>query len=59
MYRFTQVLVVIDLVLSVASAQGDIFQWEYINPADPSQGRQQSTTLTPGGAGVDAIPAPI
>ena len=37
-------------------AQADIFQWEYINPADPSQGKQQSTTLAPDGAGVDAVP---
>src|SRR5262245_20653835 len=36
--------------------RADIFQWEYINPADPSQGKQQSTTLTPDGAGVDAVP---
>ena len=35
----------------------DIFQWEYINPADPGQGKQQSTTLAPGGAGVNAVPA--
>src|SRR5688500_19944182 len=38
------------------SAHADIFQWEYINPADPSQGKQQSTTLAPDGAGVDAVP---
>ena len=37
-------------------ARADIFQWEYINPADPSQGKQQSTTLAPDGAGVDAVP---
>ncbi len=36
--------------------RADIFQWEYINPADPSQGKQQSSTLCPGGAGVDAVP---
>jgi hypothetical protein len=36
--------------------RADIFQWEYINPADPSQGKQQSTTLAPDGAGVDAVP---
>jgi uncharacterized protein YjbI with pentapeptide repeats len=40
----------------VRSAHADIFQWEYINPADPSQGKRQSTTLAPGGAGVDAVP---
>ena len=33
-------------------ARADIFQWEYINPANPSQGKQPSTTLTPDGAGV-------
>ena len=37
-------------------AQADIFQWEYIDPADPSQGKQQSTTLAPDGAGVNAVP---
>ena len=29
-------------------ARADIFQWEYINPANPSQGKQQSTMLTAG-----------
>src|SRR5262249_47700848 len=38
------------------SARADIFQWEYINPADPSQGKRQSTTLAPGGAGANAVP---
>src|SRR5262245_50989320 len=44
------------LVFVDSLARAAIFQWEYINPADPSQGRQQSTTLAPGGAGVDAVP---
>src|SRR5262245_42535013 len=44
------------LLVSPSPAQADIFQWEYINPADPSQGKQQSTTLAPEGAGVDAVP---
>jgi uncharacterized protein YjbI with pentapeptide repeats len=34
--------------------RADIFQWEYINPADPSQGKQPSTMLAPDGAGVSA-----
>jgi uncharacterized protein YjbI with pentapeptide repeats len=38
------------------AAHADIFQWEYINPADPSQGKRQSATLAPDGAGVDAVP---
>jgi uncharacterized protein YjbI with pentapeptide repeats/formylglycine-generating enzyme required for sulfatase activity len=32
-------------------SQTDIFQWEYINPADPGQGKRQSTTLCVSGAG--------
>jgi hypothetical protein len=56
MHRLRQSLVVISVVLAAAAARADIFQWEYINPADPSQGKQQSTTLCPGGAGVDAVP---
>ena len=38
-------------------ARADIFEWEYINPADPSQGKQPSTTLAPDGAGANAGPA--
>jgi uncharacterized protein YjbI with pentapeptide repeats len=51
-------LVVANIVVigSVLTAHADIFQWEYINPADPNQGKQQSTTLAPDGAGVDAVP---
>src|SRR6476646_4072370 len=37
-------------------ARADIFQWEYINPANPSQGKQPSTTLAPDGAGAIAAP---
>jgi uncharacterized protein YjbI with pentapeptide repeats len=36
-------------------ARADIFQWQYINPADPTQGKQQSTTLCPDGAGANAV----
>lgn len=42
------------LFATLASApltRADIFQWEYIDPANPSLGRQQSTTLAPDGAG--------
>ena len=37
-------------------ARADIFQWQYINPANPSQGKQPSTMLCPGGAGAYAVP---
>ena len=55
--RASQIAAASFSLLAFASvAQADIFQWEYINPADPSQGKQQSTTLAPDGAGVDAVP---
>jgi uncharacterized protein YjbI with pentapeptide repeats len=34
----------------------DIYEWEYIDPLQPELGKQQSTTVAPGGAGVDAVP---
>src|SRR5687767_12703399 len=37
-------------------ARADIFQWEYINPADPGEGKRPSTMLAPDGAGVNAAP---
>jgi hypothetical protein len=47
---------ILPLVALAGSARADIFQWEYINPANPGQGKRQSTTLAPDGAGVDAVP---
>jgi uncharacterized protein YjbI with pentapeptide repeats len=44
------------LLLVASAAHADIFQWEYIPPGNPIQGIQQSTTLAPDGAGVDAVP---
>jgi uncharacterized protein YjbI with pentapeptide repeats len=37
-------------------ARADIFEWEYLNPANPALGKQQSATLAPDGAGVSAEP---
>ncbi|MCC7086712.1 MAG: pentapeptide repeat-containing protein, partial [Pirellulales bacterium] len=37
-------------------ARADIYQWEYVNPGDPMEGKQPSATLCPGGSGVDATP---
>lgn len=48
--------VLLPLVGLTVSAHADIYQWEYINPADRSQVKRQSTTLAPDGAGVDALP---
>jgi uncharacterized protein YjbI with pentapeptide repeats len=44
------------LLIFPSPTRADIFQWEYINPADPSHGKRQSATLAPDGAGVDAVP---
>ena len=38
------------------ATRADIFKWEYINPANPGQGKQPSATLAPDGAGVSAVP---
>ena len=43
------------LLVAATAVRADIFKWEYINPADPSQGKRQSTMLAPDGAGVDAV----
>jgi uncharacterized protein YjbI with pentapeptide repeats len=48
--------IAVAVLVFASAAHADIFQWEYINPADPSQGKRQSTTLAPHGAGVDAVP---
>jgi uncharacterized protein YjbI with pentapeptide repeats len=42
--------------LPLPVARADIFQWEYINPANPALGKQPSTTLAPDGAGANAVP---
>jgi hypothetical protein len=40
MNRFTP-LFAVGLLIFATATQADIFQWEYINPADPSQGQRQ------------------
>src|SRR5215813_4031011 len=44
------------LALLAPAVRADIFQWEYINPGNPGQGKQQSTTLCVDGAGQNAVP---
>ena len=47
----------LSLALCTATfTRADIFQWEYINPGDPGQGKQKSNALVPDGEGVDAFP---
>jgi uncharacterized protein YjbI with pentapeptide repeats len=44
----------LSIVVFAGSTCADIYQWEYIDPADPGQGKQKSTTLAPDGAGATA-----
>jgi hypothetical protein len=50
--------VILSLLICVfpLASRADIFQWEYINPANPSLGKQPSTMLAPEGAGLNAAP---
>ncbi|MGE3240169.1 MAG: pentapeptide repeat-containing protein [Pirellulales bacterium] len=36
--------------------RADIYQWEYVNPANPNEGKRQSATVVPDGVGVNAEP---
>ena len=56
MKRLTCLCLVVLLLASAAPARADIFQWEYINPGNPSLGKQASTTLCVEGAGQNAEP---
>jgi len=59
-HRVLQIAAAIFLpIVFVNAAPADIFQWEYINPGDPTQGKRQSSTLAPGGADVDAVPGAL
>src|SRR5262245_33476268 len=44
------------VIAATSPTRAHIYQWEYVNPANPTQGKQQSTTIAPDGAGVDAVP---
>jgi uncharacterized protein YjbI with pentapeptide repeats len=44
------------LAVFAPSVHADIFQWEYISPANPSLGKQPSATLAPDGTGANALP---
>ena len=44
------------LLATVRLASADIYEWEYVNPGNPSEGVRQSSIVVPGGAGRDAMP---
>ena len=55
--QFTLCIILLTLFTHPTSA--DIYQWEWIDPLDHSQGRQQSATLAPDGAGQNPGPNAI
>ena len=42
---------------SVSALRADIYEWEWVDPNDHSQGKQQSTVLCPDGAGLTPGPS--
>lgn len=53
--RFLALLVAAAVLLGTA-AHADIYQWEYVDPLDPSQGKQPSTTPCTDGVGLTPRP---
>jgi hypothetical protein len=45
------------LVSCVSTTQAQIYQWQWVNPSDPSQGVVQSSVVCPDGSGVSAGPS--
>ena len=56
---FVRTAILLTLNLSFGTSRADIYQWQYVNPANPSQGKQPSSVLCPGGAGVTPCPVQI
>jgi uncharacterized protein YjbI with pentapeptide repeats len=51
-----KLLILIVLLNLPLPARGDIYQWAWVDPTDPTQGKYQTTSPCPGGTGVDALP---
>lgn len=54
--RHCLIVAVLAWTVLVTEARADIYQWEWVAPADHSQGQRQSATVCPGGTGVNAVP---
>ena len=50
------IVLLVALAALAGAARGDIFQWEWVDPGDPGQGKRESATLCPDGAGKNAVP---
>jgi len=48
--------VTVTMVLAAGAAQASIYEWEWVDPSDPNQGKRQSSIVCPDGTGVDAVP---
>ena len=51
---FTTLMSVFAFMLAAGQIYGDIDEWAYLNPSNPSDGVYQSTILCPSGSGVNA-----
>ena len=56
-FNFKTLASVFLFLLAASHAHGQIYQWAWVDPGDPTQGVMQSTTLCPGGSGVSAVPS--
>jgi uncharacterized protein YjbI with pentapeptide repeats len=52
-FRVALLAALVAILTPTQAARADIFQWEYVNPANPNLGKQRSATLAPDGAGVN------
>jgi len=50
------IVLLVALAALAGAARGDIYQWEWVDPGDHSQGKRESATLCPDGAGKVAKP---
>jgi uncharacterized protein YjbI with pentapeptide repeats len=50
--RHFWVILFVGALAMTGQSRADIYQWEYVNSADPTQGKRQSTTPCPDGIGV-------
>ncbi len=44
------------LLVCATAARADVYQWEWVDPGDPDQGKIPSSTPCPDGVGVSAVP---
>jgi uncharacterized protein YjbI with pentapeptide repeats len=53
---FARIAAILALLASASVSRADIYQWQWVNPNDPGQGKTASSIVCPGGSGVSAVP---